>query len=412
MLKPSLFSVLFFSSVFLKAQVPSQEDSSSKKNKPFSPSPAAQVDMIDIARNLFKKGTPRREDTIIDKKGKVHFGAFPAAGYTLETGFAGVISANAAFFTNIHNHEQENISSILTSLAYTSHNQIIFPIQSNIWIKSNKYNLLTDWRYLKYPSETYGLGGHTKLDSGYSLTYSYLKLHQTFLFRIGKELYAGLGIDLDHFWNIQEIDPTTSQTDYRRYGFHTEETASGISLNLLFDSRRNPINPQKGLFANIIFKPKFIFLGSTSNWQSLLVEVRSYQKVPRGSGNILALWSYNWFTVGGTPPYLLLPSTGWDEFSNTGRGYIQGRFRGRNMLDQEAEYRFVITPNGLFGGVVFVNAESFTDMGSNRFEVISPGAGIGIRVKLNKFSRTNVALDYAWGSQGSQGFFVNLGEVF
>ena len=82
------------------------------------------------------------------------------------------------------------------------------------------------------------------------------------------------------------------------------------------------------------------------------------------------------------------------------------------MLAQEAEYRFVITPNGLFGGVVFVNTQSFTDIGSNRFEVISPGVGLGIRVKLNKFSRTNLALDYGWGTQGSQGFFVNLGEVF
>jgi hypothetical protein len=412
MVKVLLLFLLLFFSVFLKAQVSLQKDSSTKRNELLSFNPSTQVDLIDIARNILNKGTPRREDTIIDKKGKVHFGAFPAAGYTLETGFAGVVSANAAFFTNIHNHEQENTSTILTSLAYTSHNQIIFPLQSNIWIKSNKYNVLTDWRYLKYPSETYGLGGHTNIDSGYSLTYSYLRLHQTFLFRIGNELYAGLGYDLDHFWNIREIDPAPIQTDYRLYGFHSMEAASGISLNVLFDSRRNPINPQKGLFANIVFKPKFVFLGSTSNWQSLLVEFRSYQKIPEGSRNILALWSYNWFTVGGIPPYLLLPSTGWDEFSNTGRGYIQGRFRGRNMLDQEAEYRFVITPNGLFGGVVFVNAQSFTDKGSNRFEVISPGVGLGIRVKLNKFSRTNLALDYGWGTQGSQGFFVNLGEVF
>jgi outer membrane translocation and assembly module TamA len=108
----------------------------------------------------------------------------------------------------------------------------------------------------------------------------------------------------------------------------------------------------------------------------------------------------------------LLPSTAWDEFSNTGRGYIQGRFRSLNMIDQEVEYRFVVSRNGLFGGVVFADAETFSQISTGKYEVISPGAGLGIRIKLNKFSRTNIALDYAWGTQGSRGFFVNLGEVF
>jgi hypothetical protein len=49
---------------------------------------------------------------------------------------------------------------------------------------------------------------------------------------------------------------------------------------------------------------------------------------------------------------------------------------------------------------------------TGKYEVISPGAGLGIRIMLNKFSRTNIALDYAWGTMGSSGFFVNLGEVF
>ncbi|HCL82752.1 MAG TPA: hypothetical protein DIC22_02200, partial [Chitinophagaceae bacterium] len=176
--------------------------------------------------------------------------------------------------------------------------------------------------------------------------------------------------------------------------------------------RRNPINPEKGVYANILFQPKFMFMGSDASWQSLLLEFRTYLKFPSESNNILALWSYNWFTLGGTPPYLLLPSTGWDEYINTGRGYIQGRFRSLNMIYQEAEYRFGISRNRLFGGVVFLNAETFSDMATGRYEVIAPGAGLGIRIMLNKFSRTNIAIDYGWGTQGSQGFSVNLGEVF
>jgi hypothetical protein len=372
-----------------------------------------EIDLIDIGQKILNKNATPREDVVVNKKGRIHFSAFPAVGYTLQTGFAGVISGNAAFYIGSHNHETENISTIVSSIAYTSKSQIIFPIASSLWTRGNDYNILTDWRFLKYPSATYGLGGHTQLDSGYNLDYSYIKLHQAILRKISNDLYAGIGYDFDYFWNIVEENPPTDKpTDFQKYGFSKNEKASGISLNIKYDSRRNPLNPEKGIYANILFQPKFTFLGSDANWQSLLLEFRSYVKFPAQSRNILAFWSYNWFTVGGAPPYLLLPSTAWDEYSNTGRGYIQGRFRSLNMIDQEVEYRFVVSRNGLFGGVVFANAETFSETTTGKYEVISPGAGLGIRIKLNKFSRTNIALDYAWGSQGSKGFFVNLGEVF
>jgi hypothetical protein len=372
-----------------------------------------QIDLIDIAERILNKSSVSRDDTIVNNKGRVHYSAFPAVGYTLQTGFAGVITANAAFFTTAHNHETENISTVITSFAYTAKSQIIFPIASSIWTRNNEYNILTDWRYLKYPSETFGLGGYTEQDSSYNLDYSYIKLHQAILKKIEKDLYAGIGYDFDYFWNIREVDPPQGdESDFEKYGYTQTEKASGLSFAIKYDSRRNPINPQKGIYANILFQPKFEFMGSDANWQSLLLEFRTYIPFPSGSRNILAFWSYNWFTLGGTAPYLLLPSTGWDEFSNTGRGYIQGRFRSLNMIDQEAEYRFVVSRNGLFGAVVFVNAETFSDILTGKYAVISPGAGLGIRIMLNKFSRTNLALDYGWGTQGSKGFFVNLGEVF
>ena len=160
-----------------------------------------------MRQRILNKNSVHREDVVVNNKGRVHFSAFPAVGYTLQTGFAGVISANAAFYIGSHNHETENISTVITSIAYTSKSQIIFPIASSIWTKDNKYNILTDWRYLKYPSETYGLGGHTQLDSGYNLDYSYIKLHQAILRKIANDLYAGIGYDFDYFWNIQEVNP-------------------------------------------------------------------------------------------------------------------------------------------------------------------------------------------------------------
>ena len=135
-------------------------------------------------------------------------------------------------------------------------------------------------------------------------------------------------------------------------------------------------------------------------------------KFPAGSRNVLAGWSYNWLTTGGKPPYLMLPSTGWDDFFNTGRGYIQGRYRGRDMVYLEGEYRMVLTHNGLFGMVIFANAQSFSRDVSRQFDVIAPGYGLGLRLKLNKFSGANLCVDYGFGNEGSRGVSVNLGEVF
>lgn len=108
----------------------------------------------------------------------------------------------------------------------------------------------------------------------------------------------------------------------------------------------------------------------------------------------------------------MLPSTGWDDQYNSGRGYIQGRFRGKDMLYLESEYRFNLTKNGLWGGVVFGNVEHFSSDISRQFNQFIPGYGVGLRLKLNKHSGANLCVDYGFGKNGSQGFFVNLGEVF
>jgi hypothetical protein len=384
-----------------------------KKYGLFSYDKNHQRDLADVVLKVLKKDTSNRKDSSGKTSGKVHVSGIPAAGYTLQTGFAGVISSNIAFFLGEHNHESENISSILTSVSYSQYNQIIFPIQADIWTKGNKYNIVTDWRYLKYPSSTFGLGGHTDLNDGYTIDFSYLKFHQTLLKKFAKDFYAGLGFYFDYFWNIREVNPPPGVvTNFQKYGLSPTEKASGIAIDLLYDSRRNQINPNNGLYGNLVYRPNFTFMGSDNNWQSLLLDLRKYLPFPEGSRNVLAFWSYNWLTVGGKPPYLLLPSTGWDTYSNTGRGYIQGRFRGRDMIYLESEYRFGISPNGLFGGVVFLNGQSFSKQISQQFKIVAPGFGAGIRIKLNKFSGANLCLDYGIGTDGSKGFFVNLGEVF
>jgi hypothetical protein len=78
----------------------------------------------------------------------------------------------------------------------------------------------------------------------------------------------------------------------------------------------------------------------------------------------------------------------------------------------ETEYRFGITENGSLGGVVFANAQALSAFAGQPIKGVMPGVGAGIRMKFNKHSKTNVAIDYAIGQGGSHGIFMNLGEVF
>ncbi len=120
-------------------------------------------------------------------------------------------------------------------------------------------------------------------------------------------------------------------------------------------------------------------------------------------------------------PYLALPAIGWDARNRSGRGFIQGRFRGTAELYGEVEWRFRITDNGLLGGVIFSNVSTFTrppvsyqgtsEPGQSLFQNVAVAGGFGLRIMMNRQSRTNITLDLAVG-QKTWGFYFGAGEAF
>jgi hypothetical protein len=400
----SFFCCLSFSSIQAQSVAPKSKPQSGKKTR--------QKDIVDVVKQTFHKNLLSSPDSIDHRPWHLHISVIPAIAYTLMTRTAFVLAGNGAFYTDVA--KNANLSTINTSLAYTQNHQIIFPIHTSIWTKGNKYNFLGDWRFYRYPQNTYGLGGHSLRSNADLLNYSYIAFRETIQKMLYPDFFAGLGYNLDYHWDISEKGLGDGiQTDFQRYGKTGKSVSTGISLKLLYDSRRNIINPVPGgSYASIVYRPNVTFMGSDQNWQYLLAEFRKYIQMPGSSHNILAFWSYNWFTLSGKPPYLDLPSTAWDEFNNVGRGYIQSRFRGRNLLYLESEYRFRITRNGLLGGVAFVNAQCVSNWPGDKFDTVWPGVGAGLRIKVNKHSNTNMAIDYGFGMDGSQGLYFGLGEMF
>jgi hypothetical protein len=396
-----IFLLLFFESI-------SQSDSSQIHSKKKDSVNIADKDLKDVFRSKRNRGKIDTLSTKLNDK-KFFLTVLPAAGYTLQTGFAGLISANIGYYAD--KGPDAKISTISSSITYSQYNQIIFPLYADLWSKGGGYNFISDNRYISYPSNIFGLGGATDPNKDHTIDFNQIKLHQTILKRIYKDLYAGIGFYYDRFWNIKVIDPQTRLINvFIQKEIGSTATAIGPVFKLLYDSRTNQINPEKGSFLNIVLRQNLQQVGSDDEWASLLIDARKYINFPKGSKNTLAFWSFDWLTPAGGPNYLFLPSTGWDDQYNTGRGYVQSRFRGYNMTYLETEYRYRISRDGLLGGVVFCNVEHFTG-NLKPYNDLLPGYGAGLRIKLNKKSGANLCLDYAFGN-GSQGLYVNLGEVF
>jgi len=391
----------------LPAFATASPDTSKQKSAITHKDTCRQVDLRDVMHQLFRSGSPVSQSNTIGTKPVIS--VMPGVGYSFQSRMSILFSGNVAFRTG----EKSRVSLVNFGTSYNQSAQFTLPIKWNIWNKTNSYNFTGELKFYSYPQSTFGLGSSSDLDDRHPMNYNYIRLSETALRHVAGNFYAGVGFMMDNHWNISQKktgNPTAS--DFAIYGPATHTVSSGFTLNGFFDSRDYSVNPSRGFYAMYQFRENLMGLGSTSTWNSLIVDVRKYFKFPANSNNVLAFWSYNALTLSGKPPYLDLPATLWDANTNTGRGYIQGRFRGAQMIYLETEYRYNITSNGLVGGVFFVNGQSFSAAPGTHFQAMQPGYGPGLRFKLNKASNTIIAVDYGFGHEGSKGLFVNIGELF
>jgi Omp85 superfamily domain len=378
----------------------------------YSPDTVQQRDLIDIFRSIYK--VKPRPDTG-QKKGKIYFSFLPVATGVQGPGRALITSTTAGFYLG----EKANTS--LSSISFTPYfnfkGRYGVPIRSNIWLNNDSWNIQGDTRFMVYPTYTWGLISNQPESNSFLLNYKYARFYQSALKRITSYFFAGIGYDFDSYIDLDITSPNDNAfrryTGYK-YGTTAEETAfsSGPTVNLLYDTRNNSLNPMPGVYANVIYRFSSVPLGSNNNWQSLYIDLRKYVSITNyGPKNILAFWSYYWTSLTPGTPYLDLPSIGMDPYQRSGRGIEQSRYRGQRLFYFESEFRRDITRNGLLGFVVFANVNSTSEINTNRFAYWHPAGGTGLRIKFNKRSNTNVCIDYAF-SKNYQAGLINLGEAF
>ncbi len=370
---------------------------------------AHQKDLIDVVKETFDI----QPHKIQREEGKqVYFSFLPASTAVPGGGKAVFTSTTGGFY--LGDRSSTYISSVTFSPYITFRGRYGMPIRSNIWTKDNNWNIQGDIRVLKYPQYTWGLGGQTN-DDKLLLNYKYVRIYQSALKRITPYFFAGIGYNLDYYINI-ETNTNNALHNFTGYEYGTDDSSnsfsSGGSINLLYDTRNNSINPLPGCYANLVYRFNTRKLGSNQHWQSLYFDMRKYVSLTKtGPKNVLAFWGYYWTTLTKGTPYLNLPSVGWDPYNRSGRGIPQNRYRGESLIYLESEYRRDITRNGLIGCVVFASVNSVREPDNKAFSYWHPAGGAGLRVKFNKQSGTNIGVDYGF-SKGNKALMISLGEAF
>lgn len=370
-------------------------------------------DLIDIGRSIFNI-KPRPATT---EKKKIFFSILPVSTAIPGGGTAVFTSTTAGFY--LGDRAATYISSISFTPYFNLKGRYGLPIRSNIWLNNNNWLIEGDTRFLVYPQYTWGLGGGQSTGDRLLVDYNYVRFYQAVLKKITTYFFAGIGYNLDYYIDIENNDtntPSNSITSFTHYPFGTSPDknsfSSGPSLVLLYDTRKNDLNPIPGVYANFIYRYNAEVLGTTEPWQSIYADFRKYVALANGGPkNLLAFWAYYWTVLGTAAPYLELPTIGMDPYNRSGRGIQQNRYRGKRLIYFESEYRRDITQNGLLGFVLFANINSAAQPQSNHFDYWNPAGGGGLRIKFNKKSDTNICIDYGISKDYST-FILGLGEAF
>lgn len=320
-----------------------------------------------------------------------------------------------------------------TSASITTKGIIYFYINHNIFTPGNAWNLQGNIVVSKTVTPDYGFGIGQPISGGsdaektladpnhkvYSVHSLYFNFREKAYKEVAKNLFLGAGASFEIRRRIQQTDTVDNATPVSVYnikhGFPEDHyQANGFLFNVQYTSRDNPNRAYKGIYFDAGVRINQTWIGSTKNSVQFTTDFRKYFSLSDvNPETVLAFWNWGSYLANGAIPYLELPGTARDGSFRSGRGYTAQYFKGTQFNDTEAEFRFPILANKFISGVAFASMQSANDEhGTKLFQVFQPGGGAGLRVLFNKATRTNLALDYAYGKFGNKGFFLNLNEAF
>lgn len=337
----------------------------------------------------------------LKKKCKNRIIAAPILYYTPETRLA-FGGAGSYIFRPGGCKKGTRPSSLSPIVIYTQEKQFKAQFNTDIYFKGDDFRLKTEIKLEKYPDKFFGIGNQTLEEDEELYSSKSMNLFFSFLKKIGSGFSIGVQYQYNK-WEIVEVEENGRLAPGTLPG-SIDGAISGVGLVLNRDTRDNVFYPKRGdlLEFNARFYKKF--LGSEFDYTSLEVDLRKYFTV--FSSHVLAVQSLVNIQTG-TVPFLQLAQIG-GQYNM--RGYFEGRFRDKNLLMFQAEYRLPLFWRfGLVGFAGLGNvAEKFGDL---KLGSLKTSYGGGIRFLFDKKEKIQIRMDIGFG-EGTSGFYFSIFEAF
>ena len=381
--------------------------------------PPAVVDVGDLWHFVRHHDFPPPQQPEAMDVGKRFFVLAPTVTSKPTTGLSVGASSNLAFING--DADTTHISSISMGAKVSQKQQVLSGAKLGIFTDGDRWFVLGDNRAYWTSLGAFALGGESTAATSSTLKYDQFRVFETAYRRVAERVFVGVGLDYSNHTNVRTPSQSPADLAGTVYGEYSKtngfdpahQVSAGTNFGVLVDTRDSAINASRGWLTSATYRTYFGgFLGGSSTWQELYLDARTYRRLTHSGRQKLAFWFIGDLVTGGTAPYFDLPTTGAD--GRSARGYGEGRFRGPQLLYGEVEYRTTITRNDLIGAVAFLNTTTVSgdEPGQDLFNSFAPGAGLGLRVLLNKHSKTNLCVDYGWGKQGSRGLYLSIQEAF
>lgn len=145
-------------------------------------------------------------------------------------------------------------------------------------------------------------------------------------------------------------------------------------------------------------------LQSSNKFELSGVSFRSYLSLP---GETVLGFQFRAERATGDVPIFYLPAIGGSKLL---RGFDDGKYRAKNSIVGQTEFRFPIWWR--LGGTVFVGAGEVADHYNEFDNDIKVAGGIGMRLMVQKKKKINVRFDFTYNSDGESMKYIKIQEAF
>ncbi|MEM7369406.1 MAG: BamA/TamA family outer membrane protein [Bacteroidota bacterium] len=334
---------------------------------------------------------------------RARFLVYPTLAYSPETSLEIGFAAVRLFYVN-QDIVNNRLSEIYAFAFGTLRRQYGMEFEHSIYGDHDSWFFLGRGKFQRFPLLYYGIGPETVGDHPFLIDGTYVQLRERVLRKIVPNLFIGPEIDLQLLHNPR-FEPDLSPLPLGGEGSRT----FGLGVGLVYDNRHNVMNVRKGLFGELAvldYRPAW---GSDWKFSSLNLDVRYFVPLKADKSQVLGFQGFGKF-VSGEVPFNQLALMGGPFLM---RGYYLGRFRDRNYLAVQAEYRMLPFPfSKRIGATVFASGGMVgPTVGELRISQLKPAAGVGFRYLIFPKKDIFVRFDFAFTQEGP-GFYIYTGEAF